>query len=118
MVKAYTDTLQPVSVQQSLEDKMLTENNNLSFVSIPTALKLVGIIAGVWALLIVVTTTLSYLPGHPDFSIFTTYLSDMSDTGKTSGWPPIIWRSLLATRVKTTSALTDTPGSDWPTPSI
>lgn len=93
MVKAYTDTLQPVSVQQSLEDKMLTENNNLSFVSIPTALKLVGIIAGVWALLLVVATTLSYLPGHPDFSIFTTYLSDMSDTEKTSGWPPIIWNS-------------------------
>ena len=72
---------------------MLTKNNNHSFINIPTALKLVGIIAGVWALLLVVTTTLSYLPGHPDFSIFTTYLSDMSDTGKTSGWPPIIWNS-------------------------
>ena len=62
-------------------------------ISIPKALKLIGIIAGVWALLLGVTTTLSYLPGHPDFSLFTTYLSDMSDTEKTSGWPPLIWNS-------------------------
>ena len=72
---------------------MLTENSNHAFINIPTALKLIGIIAGTWALLLVVTTTLSYLPGHTDFSIFTTYLSDMSDTGKTPGWPPIIWNS-------------------------
>jgi hypothetical protein len=72
---------------------MLTKNSNQTTINIPTALRLIGIIAGVWALLLVVTTTLSYLPGHPDFSIFTTYLSDMSDTEKTSGWPPIIWNS-------------------------
>ena len=72
---------------------MLIKSNKQTFINIPAALRLVGIIAGVWALLLVVATTLSYLPGYPDFSIFTTYLSDMSDTGKTSGWPPIIWNS-------------------------
>jgi len=72
---------------------MNAQTTNRMTISIPQALKLVGIIAGAWALLLAVTTTLSYLPGHPDFSIFTTYLSDMSDTEKTSGWPPIIWNS-------------------------
>ena len=54
---------------------------------------MVGIIAGVWALLTVIITTLSYLPAHPDFSIFTTYLSEMSDSSITTGWPPIIFNA-------------------------
>jgi hypothetical protein len=72
---------------------MLAKNNSQAVISVPGALKLIGIIAGVWALLLVVVTTLSYLPGHPTFSVFTTYLSDMSDIGKTSGWPPILFNS-------------------------
>ena len=72
---------------------MLTKSDNHTVINIPAALKLIGIIAGAWAILLVLTTILSYLPGHPDFSIFTTYLSDMSDTEKNTGWPPIIWNS-------------------------
>ncbi|MBW1816114.1 MAG: hypothetical protein JRJ60_03030 [Deltaproteobacteria bacterium] len=59
---------------------MLTQENNLTVISIPSAFKMVGIIAGTWALLVVLSSTLAYLPGHPDFSLFTTYLSDIGDT--------------------------------------
>jgi hypothetical protein len=58
--------------------------------SIPHSLKWVGIIGGAWAIIIAVGAVIAYLPSHPDFSIFTTYLSDMSDT---PGWPQIIWNS-------------------------
>lgn len=71
----------------------MINHNNQPFINIPSALKLVGIIAGLWALLLVISTALAYLPGHPDFSILTTYLSDMSDPVKTSGWPPILFNS-------------------------
>ena len=62
-------------------------------ISIPKTLKLVGVITGIWAALVVLSATLAYLPEHPDFSLFTTYLSDISDVGKTSGWPPILFNS-------------------------
>lgn len=61
-----------------------------STLSIPRSLKLVGIIGGIWAILIAVGAVIAYLPGHPDFSIFTTYLSNIGDT---PGWPQIIWNS-------------------------
>jgi len=64
--------------------------NKQTNISLPSALKLVGIIAGVWAILVVITSTLSYLSGHPDFSIFTTYLSEI---GATAGWPQILFNS-------------------------
>ncbi|MBW1785136.1 MAG: hypothetical protein JRK53_00745 [Deltaproteobacteria bacterium] len=69
---------------------MLTQENNLTVISIPSAFKMVGIIAGTWALLVVLSSTLAYLPGHPDFSLFTTYLSDIGDT---AGWPQILFNS-------------------------
>ncbi|MEW5873426.1 MAG: hypothetical protein AB1894_29465 [Chloroflexota bacterium] len=40
--------------------------------------------------LTIVTAVLAYLPGHPDFSIFSTYLSDIGDT---PGWPQIFFNS-------------------------
>jgi len=64
--------------------------NKQTNISLPSALKLVGIIAGVWAILVVITSTLSYLSGHPNFSIFTTYLSEI---GATAGWPQILFNS-------------------------
>jgi len=64
--------------------------NKQTNIYLPSALKLVGIIAGVWAILVVITSTLSYLSGHPDFSIFTTYLSEI---GATAGWPQILFNS-------------------------
>jgi len=58
--------------------------------SIPHSLKWIGIIGGIWAILTIVGAVIAYLPGHPDFSPFNTYLSDMGDT---PGWPQIIWNS-------------------------
>lgn len=42
---------------------------------------------GVWAILTILAAVLAYLPGHPDFSLFSTYLSDIGDT---PGWPQIL----------------------------
>ena len=69
---------------------MLTKKNGQTVISIPGALFLVGIISGTWAILVVLTATLAYLPEHSDFSLFSTYLSDIGDT---AGWPQIIFNS-------------------------
>jgi hypothetical protein len=58
--------------------------------SIPRSLRLVGIIGGVWAALIIIGSVAAYLPAHPDFSPFTTYLSDI---GATPVWPQIIFNA-------------------------
>lgn len=63
---------------------------NTTDIHIPSALKLVGIIAGIWGILVVLIATLVYLPEHPAFSIFSTYLSDI---GATAGWPQTIFNS-------------------------
>jgi hypothetical membrane protein len=69
---------------------MATATRNQAVISVPRALRLVGIIGGVWALLLAVGTIMAYIPDHPGFSIFNTYLSDMSNA---PGWPQIIWNS-------------------------
>lgn len=69
---------------------MLVKIDNQTAISVPGALKLIGIITGLWGILVVLTATLAYLPEHPDFSLFTTYLSDIGDT---AGWPQIIFNS-------------------------
>jgi len=69
---------------------MFTQKDNRTVIIIPSALKLVGIIGGAWAILVVLTATLAYLPGHPDFSLFATYLSDIGDA---AGWPQILFNS-------------------------
>jgi len=69
---------------------MLNSQTNRIDISIPFALRLVGIIAGIWGILVVLFATHFYLPGHPDFSIFSTYLSDI---GATTGWPQIIFNA-------------------------
>jgi hypothetical protein len=70
--------------------KMLIEKNQDTFISIPGALKWMGIVAGTWGILVVITATLAYIPGNPDFSLFATYLSDIGDT---AGWPQILFNS-------------------------
>ncbi len=70
--------------------KILIQKNNQIAINIPGALQLVGIIGGVWALLVIMAALLAYLPEHPDFSPFTTFLSDIGDT---SGWPQILFNS-------------------------
>lgn len=69
---------------------MLTQNYNQLAIRIPGALRLVGLVGGSWALLVILAATLAYLPGHPDFSPFTTFLSDIGDT---PGWPQILFNS-------------------------
>lgn len=69
---------------------MLVKINSQTAISIPGALKLIGIISGTWGILVVLSATLVYLPDHPDFSFFTTYLSDIGDT---AGWPQIVFNS-------------------------
>lgn len=69
---------------------MSIQDVKISSISIPHSLKLVGIIGGTWALLTIAGATLAYLPEHPDFSIFSTYLSDI---GATPDWPQIIFNS-------------------------
>lgn len=69
---------------------METKKDNQIAISIPGALQLVGIVGGVWAILVIVSATLAYLPAHPNFSPFTTFLSDIGDT---PGWPQILFNS-------------------------
>jgi len=69
---------------------MTTNNYNQNTIIVPASLKLVGIIGGIWALLTIGGATLAYILEHPDFSIFTTYLSDI---GATPDWPQIIFNS-------------------------
>ena len=69
---------------------MSTSDSKNMTISIPKALKIVGIIGGVWAILLILGAVIAYLPEHPDFSIFSTYLSDI---GATPTWPQIIFNS-------------------------
>jgi len=69
---------------------MLEKIENRTIISIPSALKLVGIISGTWGILVVLSATIAYLSGHPDFSLFATYLSDIGDT---AGWPQILFNA-------------------------
>lgn len=69
---------------------MTTQINRQPVIHIPSALMVVGLVAGVWALLVTIFAVLAYLPEHPDFSPMTTYLSDI---GATAGWPQIIFNS-------------------------
>ena len=69
---------------------MLIQENNETVISIPGSLKLVGIIGGVWAILVVLSSTIAYLSAHSDFSFFTTYLSDIGDTPV---WPQVLFNS-------------------------
>ena len=69
---------------------MVAKMDSQTGISIPAALKLIGIISGIWGILVVLTATLAYLPEHPDFSLFTTYLSDIGDT---AGWPQVLFNT-------------------------
>jgi hypothetical membrane protein len=73
-----------------MEFDMFTQATKNITISIPKALYLVGIIGGVWAILVIVAAILAYLPEHPDFSVFTIYLSHIGDTPV---WPQIFFNS-------------------------
>lgn len=69
---------------------MLIGARERSSIAIPAALRLVGLVTGTWAIAYVLAAVLAYVPGHPEFSLFTTYLSDIGDT---EGWPQIFFNS-------------------------
>jgi hypothetical protein len=54
--------------------------NDRIAIPVHQALKLVGILACTWAILVVLSATLAYVAHHPGFSPLTTYLSDIGDT--------------------------------------
>jgi hypothetical membrane protein len=70
-----------------------------NLITVPEALKFVGYVGGAMGLLTVILSIMAYVPKHPDFSFFSTYLSDIGDT---VGWPQIIFNSgtLLAAPVR------------------
>ena len=69
---------------------MLVKEMSNNLIAVPEALKFVGYVGGTLGILTVIVSILVYLPRYPDFSFFTTYLSDIGDT---SGWPQIIFNS-------------------------
>jgi hypothetical membrane protein len=69
---------------------MLAQQVQRTEIRVPEALLWTGIVGGSLGVAYVLAATLAYLPGHPEFSILTTYLSDIGDT---PGWPQIIFNA-------------------------
>jgi len=69
---------------------MSTQISASTILSIPRSLRLVGIIGGVWATLVIFGAVAAYIPAHPDFSLWNTYLSDI---GAAPQWPQIIFNA-------------------------
>jgi uncharacterized membrane protein YkgB len=65
---------------------MSAQTSHNSTLSIPYSLKVAGIIAGLFALVVILIATNAYLSGQPDFSMYITYLSDIKVTPV---WPQI-----------------------------
>lgn len=63
---------------------------NPNLISPARALRSVGTLSLALGLLTVISAALAYAPAHPGFSIFNTYLSEISDT---PGWPQILFNS-------------------------
>ena len=69
---------------------MSNKANKQILIKVPDVLKILGIICSTFAVMVILLSILVYLPEHPNFSIFTTYLSDIGDT---PGLPQIIFNS-------------------------
>ncbi len=78
---------------------MLIQHNKNNLLLVPGALKLCGLVAGTLGLFVVFISSLAYIPQHPEFSLFNTFLSTIGDT---PGWPQILFNSgtLLAAPVR------------------
>jgi len=63
---------------------------NTNLISTSKTIRLIGTFTFILAILTVLTSVLAYLPAHLDFSIFTTYLSDIGDT---TGWPQVLFNT-------------------------
>ena len=59
-------------------------------IKVSMALRLVGGVTAAWAIAFVTAATIAYIVENPDFSFFTTYLSDIGDS---AGWPQTLFNS-------------------------
>jgi hypothetical membrane protein len=59
-------------------------------ISTAKAFRFTGTLSLLLGILTVLTASRAFAPGHPDFSIFNTYLSEIGDT---PGWPQILFNS-------------------------
>lgn len=84
-----TDHYQPIILNKG-ETNMLAQNRAQYVLSIPKALRTICLATGTFAFLMILFTIAAYLPDHPGFSPFNTFLSDIGDT---SGWPQVIFNS-------------------------
>ena len=69
---------------------MINVNNDCGSISIFESLKIVGIFGATFGLIGTLLAVIVYIPNHPDFSVITTFLSDIGDT---PGWPQILFNS-------------------------
>jgi len=69
---------------------MLVQNRAQPMLSIPKAFRTISLVTGTFAVVMILFTVAVYLPDHPDFSPFNTFLSDIGDT---PGWPQVIFNS-------------------------
>ncbi len=78
---------------------MITQGNRQTALSIPRTLAAMGIIGGTMGILVVGLAVVAYVPDHPEFAPWTTYVSDIGDT---AGWPQIVFNSgtLLSTPIR------------------
>ena len=78
---------------------MITRTDNRIVIQPAASLKVIGILGATLGLLGTMLATLTYLPSHPEFSMLTTFLSDIGDT---PGWPQILFNSttLIASPIR------------------
>lgn len=69
---------------------MLIQERTKSALNISKAFRMICLISGTFAVVMIVLSVAAYLSDHPDFSPFTTFLSDIGDT---PGWPQVIFNS-------------------------
>ncbi|HSF82905.1 MAG TPA: hypothetical protein VLA49_16845 [Anaerolineales bacterium] len=69
---------------------MFVQARTHSNLSIPKAFQAICLVSGTFAVMMVLLSVVAYLPDHPGFSPFTTFLSDIGDT---PGWPQVIFNS-------------------------
>jgi hypothetical membrane protein len=69
---------------------MLAKHRTQSTINISNAFRAVCLVAGTFAVLMILLATGVYVADHPDFSPFTTFLSDIGDA---PGWPQVIFNS-------------------------
>jgi hypothetical membrane protein len=69
---------------------VLIQDRTHSVLNISKAFRAICLVTGTFAVLMIVFSVAAYLPDHPGFSPFTTFLSDIGDT---PGWPQVIFNS-------------------------